>query len=196
MEWERWSAEMLETHVSYPVLCFYRSQHDNQSWLSAATAVLDACALLITTVQGGSTRQAELTFAMGRHMLVDLGHIFHLEAKEEALRNAPPTRLEDEEYARLCEVLARTGVPMCSDPTVRERLLEMRRLYEPTAIALAAHLQLDVPRWVASAPDPARKPDIWRSVAGLRPPSGSAPASHVSAQSAASRLDDDESHSA
>jgi hypothetical protein len=73
--------EMLETHISYPILCYYRSQHDNQSWLAALTAVLDTCALLITTIdsskeEDASTRQAQLTFAIGRHTLVDLGHVF------------------------------------------------------------------------------------------------------------------------
>ena len=67
------AAGMLETHISYPILCYYRSQHDNQSWLSAVTAILDTCALLITTVEGPSTRQAQLTFAIARHVLVDLG---------------------------------------------------------------------------------------------------------------------------
>jgi hypothetical protein len=79
-EWERWSATMLETHISYPILCYYRSQHDNQSWLAAVTAILDTCALLITTIEGPSTRQAQLTFAVARHTLVDLGHVFQLEA--------------------------------------------------------------------------------------------------------------------
>ena len=49
-EWERWSAELLESHISYPILCYYRSQHDNQSWLSALVAVLDTCSLLISVV--------------------------------------------------------------------------------------------------------------------------------------------------
>ncbi|MEO6922501.1 MAG: potassium channel family protein, partial [Bryocella sp.] len=88
-EWERWSALMLETHISYPILCYYRSQHDNQSWLAALTSVLDACALLITTVEGPSSRQAQLTFAIGRHLLVDLGHVFHREREEERIRNRP-----------------------------------------------------------------------------------------------------------
>ena len=43
-EWERWSAELLEGHLSYPVLAYFRSQHDNQSWLAALTAILDTCA--------------------------------------------------------------------------------------------------------------------------------------------------------
>ncbi len=197
-EWERWAAEMLETHVSYPILCFYRSQHDNQSWLSALTAILDACALLITSVQGASTRQAELTFAMARHALVDLGHVFHLEREEERLRTSAPSRLPDDEYARLCEVLKGTGISLCADIQARERLLAIRRLYEPSACALASHLQLELPRWAAQPPDPARKPDTWNSIAGLRSPTAlkEQPITHVSTQSAASRLDDDESHSA
>ncbi len=79
VEWERWSAELLESHISYPLLCYFRSQHNNQSWLSALTAVLDASALLIAGVQGSEARQAQLTFAMARHALVDLAQIFSLD---------------------------------------------------------------------------------------------------------------------
>jgi len=45
-DWERWAADLLESHLSYPVLCYYRSQHKNQSWLTALTAVLDASVLV------------------------------------------------------------------------------------------------------------------------------------------------------
>ena len=45
IEWERWSAELLESHISYPLLCYFRSQHTNQSWLSALTSILDTSAL-------------------------------------------------------------------------------------------------------------------------------------------------------
>ena len=74
-EWERWAAELLESHISYPLLCLFRSQHTSQSWLSALTAILDTCALLIASVQEHSARQAQLTFAMARHALVDLSQI-------------------------------------------------------------------------------------------------------------------------
>jgi len=50
VEWERWSAELLESHLSFPVLSYYRSQHDNQSWVGALTAILDTSALLIAAV--------------------------------------------------------------------------------------------------------------------------------------------------
>src|SRR6266513_1712968 len=51
-EWERWAAELLESHLSYPVLCYFRSQHDNQSWVAALTTVLDTCALVMVGVEG------------------------------------------------------------------------------------------------------------------------------------------------
>src|ERR1700723_3867651 len=105
VEWERWSAEILESHISYPILCYYRSQHDNQSWLSALTAVLDSCALLISVVPGVASRQAQLTFAMARHALVDLGHVFHLE-KREAVWTARggPDRLPPANFGQLCDI--------------------------------------------------------------------------------------------
>src|SRR6185503_625334 len=72
-EAERWAAEVLEGHLSFPVLGYYRSQHDNQSWLAALACALDASALLLTVADGTDRTQARLTFAMARHALVDLG---------------------------------------------------------------------------------------------------------------------------
>ena len=196
-EWERWAAEMLETHVSYPILCYYRSQHDNQSWLSAATAVLDTCALLITAIEGPSTRQAQLTFAMARHMLVDFGHVFRLEEAEQVFRDSKSARLRDEEFARLCESLKETGFALCADIAVRERLDAIRKLYEPHACAMAEYLHLDLPLWLPPPPDPNKRPDTWAAIAGLRVPSALSDrlGTHISSQATASRLHDDESHS-
>ncbi len=195
-EWERWSATMLETHISYPILCYYRSQHDNQSWLSALTAVLDTCALIITATECTAQRQAQLTFAVGRHVLVDIGHVFGREAEEQRLRNAPLTRLDDAHFARLCDLLQHTGIAVCSDFDMRRRLEALRRLYEPHAIAMAHYLGLDLPPWVPPIRDPA-KPDLWSSVAQLRSPAGSATilATHVSPQATASHLTDDDGFS-
>src|SRR6185436_16763445 len=75
-EWEHWSAELLESHLSYPVLCYFRSQHDNQSWLSSLTTILDTCALVLVGVGDTPTWQAKLTFAMARHAVVDLAQVF------------------------------------------------------------------------------------------------------------------------
>jgi hypothetical protein len=192
-EWERWAATMLETHVSYPVLCYYRSQHDNQSWLSAITAILDTCALLITTVEGPSTRQAQLTFAIARHTLVDLGHVFHLEKHEKAYREQPSVRLHDEEYVRLCESLRVAGFSLCDSADTRARLEAIRKLYEPHACAMAAYMRLELPAWI---PTPVARKDGWKTVAELRTPAALADkiGNGISPQSTASRLHDKDSH--
>ena len=190
-EWERWCAEMLETHISYPILCYYRSQHDNQSWLASLTAILDTCALLIALLDGDETRQAQLTFAIGRHTLVDLGHVFRLEVAEARLREAPLTRLDDGEFARLCGTLLETGYAPCKDSEARRRLYALRKLYEPHACALSDYLRMGLPPWLPAATAEPRKIDAWTVMQGLRSPEALARrlTRHVSQQSTAVNLE-------
>ena len=165
IEWERWSAELLESHVSYPILCYYRSQHDNQSWLSALTAVLDSCALLISVVPGVASRQAQLTFAIARHALVDLGHVFRLEKHEAKWRAHGGTdRLPSANFELLCSAMKEMGMRLCGDPEAPARLHALRALYEPHAHALAEYLGLTLPRWM---PEPLAK-DQWKTVEAVR----------------------------
>lgn len=170
VQWEGWSAELLETHISYPLLCYYRSQHDNQSWLSALTAVLDCCALMISSLDGSETRQAQLTFVIGRHVLVDLVHVFQLESKERRMREAPPPRLPAEDLARLCTALAQTAFSPCirlRTESYQERLTALRRLYEPAACTLAEYLRLGLPHWIGPASTVKRTTDIWSVMNGI-----------------------------
>jgi hypothetical protein len=164
LEWERWAAELLESHVSYPILCYYRSQHDNQSWLAALTAVLDTCALLISVVPGVASRQAQLTFAMARHALVDLGHVFHLETREQELAKGKLDRLPAPDFTLLCSTMTQAGLRLCGDRESPARLHALRGLYEPQAAALAEYLGLTLPAWL---PAPNAK-DQWKLVESVR----------------------------
>jgi hypothetical protein len=159
MEWERWSAELLESHISYPQLCYFRSQHNNQSWLSALTAILDASALMISGVLTQEARQAQLTFAMARHALVDLAQIFSLKPLIDA-----PDRLPDERYQKLFQVLRESGTRVCRDEFSQDRLREMRALYEGYAGALSRYLRMPLPPWLADQPHK----DNWMTVARVR----------------------------
>ena len=158
-EWERWSAELLESHISYPLLCYFRSQHTNQSWLSALTSVLDSSALLIAGVRGHEARQAQLTFAMARHAMVDLAQIFSLVP----IVNGPD-RLPPERYEELYGLLCQSGVSVCRDGHSYDRLRELRVLYEGHAEALAAYLRMPLPLWIPAA----QRIDNWGRVARLR----------------------------
>lgn len=163
-EWERWSAEILESHISYPLLCYYRSQHDNQSWLSAVVAVLDTCALLITTVEGPAARQAQLTFAMARHALIDLGHVFHVERSAAEKEKIGLDRLPPEAFGNLCENLSGLHLRLCGDAGSMQRLTAIRTLYEPHAHALSDYMKMPLPLWFAEP----KSTDPWKKVADLR----------------------------
>ena len=115
-DWERWSAQLLESHLSYPVLAYFRSQHDNQSWISALTAILDACALTISGVEDVCARQAQLTFAIARHAVADLCQVFS------AAPVAPPEdRLPAETLRMIRETLAQHGTTLISTPRVPKK---------------------------------------------------------------------------
>ena len=159
VEWERWSAELLESHISYPLLCYFRSQHTNQSWIGALTSILDTSALLIAGVRGHEARQAQLTFAMARHALVDLAQIFSQPPKNDA-----PDRLPPERYDRLYQTLCQSGIKVCRDDHSYARLREMRSLYEGYAEALSDYLRMPLPPWIAEHPHK----DNWLAVAKLR----------------------------
>ena len=163
-EWERWSAEILESHISYPILCYYRSQHDNQSWLSALVAILDTCALLISVIEGEASRQAQLTFVMARHALIDLGHVFHIQERKVWERRQGRTGCRQRSSTGFAAHWARCSLRLCGDPASAQRLHTIRALYEPHALALADYLRMPLPVWVA---DP-RERDQWRLLTRLR----------------------------
>ncbi len=153
-DWERWAAELLESHLSYPVLAYFRSQHDNQSWLAALTAMLDTCVLCAAGVPNGPARQAQLTFAMARHALVDLAQVF----------NTPPhspghDRLTADDMQRLRELLLEAGLPLPDGAATEARIHELRAMYEPYAFALSRHLRIQLPRWI----HPATARDNWQT---------------------------------
>lgn len=158
-KWENWSAELLESHISYPLLCYFRSQHANQSWLSALVAILDTCALLISGIQEKPARQAQLTFIMARHALIDLSQIFSMQPCTQM-----PDRLPHENFQHLHDRLCSEGVRICRDGDIESRLRKMRALYEGYAYPLAEHLCMDLPHFIA---DRSRK-DNWQKIASLR----------------------------
>jgi Ion channel len=158
-EAERWAAEVLEGHLSFPVLGYYRSQHDNQSWLAALACALDTSAVLLTVVEGTDRNQARLTFAMARHAVVDLGLVLRRPPEAPAEDRLPDARLGE-----LVAALRAAGVRVRDDAAARTRLAELRALYEPFVAGLAGYFRLAVPAlWPAE-----EKPDNWQTSAWMR----------------------------
>lgn len=166
-DWERSAADILESHVSYPVVAYFRSQHNNESWVAALAAILDATALLIAGVSGfypetiregtaagaaagpeaksskaACARQARLTFAMCRHAVVDLAQVFN------AAPRSHGDRLPEQEFERLRSALAGEGFLLRESPEAKEKLKKLRAMYEPYLEGLGQFLLMDVPPWI------------------------------------------------
>lgn len=155
-EWELWSAELMESHLSYPVLAYFRSQHDNQSWIASLTAILDSCALIMIGVEGACEKQAELTFAIARHAVVDLSQVFGTPPQ------APPAdRLPAQDLRRIRDILAKHGMKLNDSEQADRRLTDLRQMYEPYIYALANYLHQKLPPWI-----PQKKgKDNWQTTA-------------------------------
>jgi hypothetical protein len=160
-EWEQWSAELLESHLSFPVLGFYRSQHNNQSWLAALTTMLDTCAVLMAVIKDVNPYRAQLTFAMARHSAVDLSLI---------LRTAPASpahdRLPGEKLKQLQQALAAAGLHLHEEEGVAAKLSQLRGMYEPFVNALAGRFVLELPPFFTDE----KAIDNWQRSPGARAP--------------------------
>jgi len=161
-DWETWAAELMESHLSYPVLCYFRSQHNNQSWLAALTTIMDASALLIAYGEGALRWQAKLTFAISRHAVVDLAQVLNCPPQNSDGERLPPAELQ-----KLHGVLIAAKLSDCCSEDRDEserRLGDLRRMYEPYVAALSQRLLMPVGAWV-----PAKHIiDNWRTSAWAR----------------------------
>ena len=144
-EWEAWGSELLESHLSYPMLAYYRSQHDNQSWLAGLACIMDACALVLVGVPELPPLQARMTFTMGRQILVEMAQSFTTRPS----RYDGGDRLDHASYVEMEAALAEAGVKWEDDSAEAEATLAaLRATYEPLLDGLAKHLLLNVPTWM------------------------------------------------
>jgi len=153
-DWERWAAQLLESHLSYPVLSFFRSQHSNQSWLGALTLMLDVTALVLAGIDRIRPEQAQLTFAMARHAAVDLAQVVNASYNPHMI-----DRLSSADLTHLEKVLASYGLRLSTDPEAEEKLRQLRSLYEPYLEGIGRNLLIELPPWWREK----QKKDNWQA---------------------------------
>src|SRR5579864_3323210 len=141
-DWEIWAAQLMESHLSYPVLCYFRSQHDNQSWLAAFAAVLDVSALLIAYGEGTAKWQSQLTFAIARHAVVDLAEVLRVPASKPEHDRLPPKDV----FAVRNLLLECRASSKCGDAGDK-KLSQLREMYEPYLNGLSLRLLMPLPSW-------------------------------------------------
>src|SRR5256884_3736522 len=155
-DWEMWAADLMESHLSYPVLCFFRSQHDNQSWLAALSTVLDVCSLVMVGIDGIPKWQAQLTFKMARHALVDISQIFNTSPLQH-----DRSRMTDQELGQLRSQLLAQEITLSDEPGDNKTLEDLRVMYEPYTKVLSRYLIMPLPDWLPKS----RTSDNWQTSA-------------------------------
>ncbi|HEY2906798.1 MAG TPA: potassium channel family protein [Vicinamibacterales bacterium] len=145
-DWEYWCSELLESHISYPAIAFFRSQHQRQSWVAALAAILDVSALVVVGIDGVPTWQAHVTFAIARHAAVDLLQVLNAPA------DAIADRLPSDDLEQLRRQLENAGLHPARSPAADARLLAMRRSYEPFVVGLGNFLMMPAPAWSRQGP--------------------------------------------
>jgi len=154
-DWEVWCADILESHLSSPILAYYRSQHEQQSWVEALTVILDTCALLLTSMEGAPVEAARFTFAAARHAVVDLAQVLG------ASPMSGVNRLGASDLIQVRERLAVAGIHLRESTVSEQKLVELREAYEPFVIGLARRIQVSLPPWLP----PADALDDWQTSA-------------------------------
>lgn len=137
--WEEWCAELLETHISYPVLAYYRSQHDNQSWIAALLMILDSSAIILASKNKILHTSAKSTFAIARHAAVDLTQAFFL------IPHSPsPDRLPSEDYKELRNSLKNSDISLKNETESETKLNYLRKIYEPYIYSLSNYFLMPI----------------------------------------------------
>jgi hypothetical protein len=140
LEWERWAVEVLDSHIAYPLLCWFRSSHDNLSWISALGTVLDAASLVLTTIDSVPRGEAKLFKRVGTHLVEDIHNL--------GFRAGGATNLDRSDFDAACQRLVEAGYILSADDDVWERFEAARATYAPRLEEMARYLATPAASWL------------------------------------------------
>jgi hypothetical protein len=146
-EWERWFVDVEESHTSHPSLAFFRSSHPDHSWITAAGAVLDGAALVLSSVDLPRDVKAEFCIRAGYLCLRGIADYFQIPHDPDPHPDDPISVGRDEWNAVIAE-LEEAGVPLKPDRDQAWRDFAGWRVnYDRVLISLAALTEAPVALW-------------------------------------------------
>ncbi|HET9782477.1 MAG TPA: potassium channel family protein [Candidatus Dormibacteraeota bacterium] len=140
-EWRRWSAMVLESHLAYPLLVYFRSSHDNEAWINSFGAVMDSAALIMSSTDHPAKGAAKLMFTVGNHLVEDLAWVFRLQIEPESI-------IERSEYTAAVVRLRAAGYEMQDGDQAWERFSRLREKYASAINLMAQYLLAPPAQWV------------------------------------------------
>ncbi len=138
---QQWTAEVMESHLAYPILAFFRSSHDYESWVGTLGTMLDAATLLLTSTEKTARGQAQIFYWLGRHLTHDFVRYFGLHAEEAV---GIERHEFDQAYARLAEM----GIEMRDADRSWRDFSELRVAYAGALAAMATFWQIPPLQWI------------------------------------------------
>lgn len=140
-EWRKWAAMVLESHLAYPLLVYFRSSHDNEAWINSFGAVMDAAALIMSSTDDPAKGSAKLMFTVGNHLVEDLAWVFRLEID-------PDPIIERSEYTAAVVRLKSAGYEIHDGDAAWARFSALRAKYASALNLMAQYLLAPPAQWV------------------------------------------------
>jgi hypothetical protein len=142
---EEWIADIMETHLAYPVLSYFRSTHDQQSWVGTIGAFLDASTIVITTVDAGHVGAAKMLSRLGRHLVSDYAHYFDFDV---AGHDVTAAGIDRGEFDQVYERLRAKGLRMRELETAWSEFAALRGTYALPLNGMARWWRIPPALWI------------------------------------------------
>ncbi|HEY8736459.1 MAG TPA: potassium channel family protein [Candidatus Dormibacteraeota bacterium] len=142
-DWRQWAAAVLESHLAYPMLMFFRSSHDNEAWLNSFGAVMDAAVLVLSAVEDKSQGPAKLMYRVGDHLVTDISWYF----RRWAVKDGTPI-VERFEFDEVVARLKKAGYQCRPADQAWTHFAELRSTYASPINGLARALSIIPAEWI------------------------------------------------
>jgi hypothetical protein len=139
---ETWCASLMETHLAYPILAYFRSSHDEESWVGTLAVLLDAATLMITTIDL-EMGEARILYSIARHATRDLAVYFRVDKED----GGP--HITRERFDLACERLTDAGYTLKDRETAWKGFVELRSHYADSLNGLAAFFDIPELPWIS-----------------------------------------------
>ena len=146
---ELWLAEVLETHLAYPILAYFRSTHDDISWIAVVGTILDASTLAMTTLDIPNAGEANVVNRLGRHFVNDVTRYFRFPAAEHA-------RIERREFDLAYDRLHAANVPLRERERAWVAFADLRATYASKLDDMATFWSIPRAKWFEDRPSTSR----------------------------------------
>jgi len=140
-DWRKWTAMVLESHLGYPLLIYFRSSHDNEAWINSFGAVMDAAVLTLSTLDDGSDGPAHLMFTVGNHLVEDMSWVFNIKSSDDPI-------VERSEYDAAVQRLMKAGYKIKDTEAGWKKFAEMRAKYATGLNQMALWLVIPPAQWI------------------------------------------------